>query len=89
MSCIRLNINEIEGKNSIIQNREKSEIMMMLNVFIVLSKPRRLYKSKPISPSIIMAFGKTPSQNSGREERPLKSKVRVKNNLKALNIVIL
>lgn len=89
ISFIRLKISETEGNNSIRQNSPKTIIIIMLKMFIALLNPNRLYKSKPINISIIIAFGKTPNQNSLREERPLKSNARVKNNLNALEIVIL
>lgn len=60
----------------------------MLKVLTGEAKPTNEYTSKPISKSMIIAFGKTPSQNSFLELLPLKSHARVKNNLKAVNIVI-
>lgn len=87
-SCILLKISEIDGSNSIRQNIANKTIIDILNGFIGEEKPNRLKRSKPINFNIIIALGSTPSQNSLREERPPKSNARVKNNLKAVIIVI-
>lgn len=88
ISCIRLNISDIDGTSSIKQNNTKTISIIMLKTLIAGEKQSKLIKSNPISKSIMIAFGKTPSQNSFRDDLPLKSNALTKNNLKAINIVI-
>lgn len=88
ISCIRLKISDIDGTSSIKQNIPKTISIIMLKTLIVGEKQSKLITSKPISKSIMIAFGKTPSQNSFRDDLPLKSNALTKNNLKAINIVI-
>lgn len=85
---MRLKIKDTDGTSSIKQNNAKIIIIAMLKLFIVLLKPNKPKISKPISASIITAFGKTPSQNSLLDDLPLKSNARKKNNIKAFFIVI-
>lgn len=76
-------MSDMDGTNSIRQNSPNTISINMLNGFIIGLNPAKLQMSNAIRISIIIALGNTPSQNSLREERPLKSNVRTKNNLKA------
>lgn len=89
MSCILLNINEIEGISSKIQKMQKTIIIVILNGFNTSCKHVKLTTKSISRRTIIIELAKTPHQNSLREDLPEKSKALCQNKLNPLPSAIL
>ena len=88
MSCMRLNMREIEGSSSTRQKKEKSAIITMLNVLMTFGEYVKLAISSASKISMMIALPSTPHQNSRLELVPEKSNILIQKSLKPCQIFI-